>query len=147
VNTDCLSGQCKAFFHDLDHDNYPDQTSGSSFCSVSPNSNYILARADEKWDCCDDAAGVNPGVTNYTTTWVEGICPADKWDANCSGFIEYSFNPPVCNSDGAGGCTMTTRVPTAADCATTFGGVCIIDGTGNCSVGFGMGGGTTLGCR
>lgn len=147
TNANCANGACTFFYFDLDQDHYPDQSAGGSFCSIPPNSNYIPARADSKWDCCDDAFFVNPANTVFTSTWADGVCPLHKWDGNCNGVIEYSFNPPLCVSNGAGGCTMTSRAPGPSDCAVTFGGVCLLDGAGNCSVGFGMGGGTVMGCR
>jgi hypothetical protein len=147
TNANCINGACSFFYADMDLDGYPDQSAGAFFCSVSPSSNYIPARVDNKWDCCDDAFFVNPANTAFTSTWADGICPLHKWDGNCNGVIEYSFNPPVCIPNGAGSCTMTTRTPGPSDCAVIFGGVCQVDLAGNCSVGFGMGGGTTMGCR
>ena len=148
TNANCISGACTFFYFDLDQDGYPDQTVGGSFCKIPPNSNYIAARADSKWDCCDDISAVNPGVTSYTTTWPAGKCLSHRWDADCSGTIESQPTtiPIRCDSNGAGSCTMVYGNASVSDCGQVIGTVCQTGATGSCSLEVYMAA-TYVGCR
>jgi hypothetical protein len=104
----CASGTCNMFYQDADNDGYPVSTISVGYCSGSPppGSNYIPARSDGKWDCCDADGSIHPDQTNYFFT-ASALC-GGSWDYDCSGTVDKQCEPDVgdtCVSDGAGGCT------------------------------------------
>jgi hypothetical protein len=139
---DCSSGQCVYFYSDFDHDGYPSQDPAkrSSFCDVSPSADYLLPRADGKWDCCDYNSVVNPGITDFSPAiWDQTLsdpeCAAHQGDANCDGTVQYGAQPTVgCTVNGSS-CANQLGSYALADCGHAQGACfCQSDGVGGCSV-------------
>jgi hypothetical protein len=130
-DSDCYSGKCDVFYGDSDKDGYPNMRDTARFCTFPANSsqengpaaNYIAARSDGKWDCCDHLASVHPGATQFvswgSSSSLDPQCVGSAGDTNCDGTIEVDPAAVIttgCNVQGDGSCDVVKQTPTSADC-------------------------------
>jgi hypothetical protein len=138
ASSDCASHVCNMFYYDGDLDGYPISTNSIGYCTItsSPNSGYLPARSDGRWDCCDGDSTVNPGVTDY---FISKNTTCDTWDWNCSGQpekkqVELAGDCTFDSSSSTCASTTTLGYP-SADCggAYTYSRGCAVTTPGNCT--------------
>ena len=160
-DAECSSNKCDLFYADADHDGYPDRLTTGRFCTFGGTVaqsgggfiQYISARTDVKWDCCDQHSGAYPGATAFSN-WNLGVvlsaaCNNALGDTNCDGRIEVDPNAIVttaCDTPDGVTCNVTNHPATSAECGVSLCGCGAPSAGGFCSLycGFGDPG---VGCR
>ena len=137
-DSECFSGKCNIFYHDFDHDGYPDQRVTQGFCTLPLTTDYILPRSDIAWDCCDEITKVHPGSTEFfpwgpSSVFFNQECQSSAGDTNCDGTIEVDpaltgLVVDTCQLSGSL-CEPVYKVFTPADCGVGQCGNSGCDGT------------------